>query len=114
MRTNIIQNLILNQLILYPIIVYLTNRQGISLRFVDFPEFLEFALQILFLYYFDDFVFYWWHRCFHHYTFLYKMHKIHHEYETLYTWVAQFGHPGDYVFGNLVRVLLFRFLRLSL
>lgn len=51
-------------------------------------------------------LFYCWHRLFHSYTFLYKMHKVHHEYDTLYTWVAEYLHPGDYIFANLVTPLL--------
>lgn len=52
MRSKLIKNFIINQIVLYPIIIYLTNLQGIKLRFEGFPSFKEFALHILFIYYF--------------------------------------------------------------
>lgn len=64
-RSKTINNFIINQLILYPIIIYLVNLQGIKLRFDDFPDFTEFSLQILLIYYFEDFLFYCFHRIFH-------------------------------------------------
>jgi hypothetical protein len=101
-RSKTIKNFVLNQLIIYPVVIYLSNRQGIQLRFSDYPSFSEFALQILFVYYLEDFLFYCAHRLFHSYTFLYRMHKVHHEYDVLYTWVAEYLHPGDFLLANIV------------
>lgn len=104
-RSKTIKNFVINQLVLYPAIVYLVNLQGIKVRFEGFPSFQEFSLQMLFIYYFEDCLFYFAHRLFHSSRFLYRWHKVHHEYDTLYTWVAEYLHPGDFVFGNLVLVM---------
>lgn len=102
-----IKNLLLNQIIVYPLMVYFSNLRGIRVRFDNFPGFLEFASQIFIVYFIEDFFFYWGHRFFHSHPFLYKMHKIHHEFDTLFTWVTEYFHPLDFVLANLVMIVLF-------
>lgn len=107
MRSKAIKNLVLNQLIVYPLAVYLSNKNGIRVRFDNFPTFLELFVQVIIVYMVQDFFFYWGHRMFHSIPFFYKMHKIHHQYDTLYTWVTEYFHPLDFLVANLVNISLF-------
>jgi sterol desaturase/sphingolipid hydroxylase (fatty acid hydroxylase superfamily) len=84
---------------------------GIRVRFDDFPSFTELFVQVMIVYFIEDFFFYWGHRFFHSYPVLYKMHKVHHEYDTLFTWITEYFHPLDFVVANLVQMALFSFHR---
>ena len=78
MRSKAIKNLVLNQFVVYPLAVYLSTMSGVRVRFDNFPDFLEVFVQIMIVYFVEDFFFYWGHRFFHSHPSLYKMHKIHH------------------------------------
>jgi hypothetical protein len=51
MLSKTIKNLLLNQLLVYPLAVYLSNLKGIRLRFDDFPDFIELATQVFIVYF---------------------------------------------------------------
>ena len=54
----------------------------------------------------DDTLFYWIHRLFH-IPFFYKLfHKKHHEYNNTVGIAAIYAHPIEYLFGNLLPVVL--------
>ena len=54
----------------------------------------------------EDFFFFWAHKLSHDIGFLYRFHKIHHEYEFVFSLAAEYTHPVDYVLGVLVMDLL--------
>lgn len=59
-------------------------------------------MHIIFFMICEDFGFFWSHYILHS-PFLYKhIHKIHHEYESPFSLAAEYSHPIEYVFGNLV------------
>jgi sterol desaturase/sphingolipid hydroxylase (fatty acid hydroxylase superfamily) len=93
----------MNQLFVYPLIVSSSSLIGMRQRFTDFPSFGELVSQVLIVYFIEDFFFYWAHRLFHTFPALYKMHKIHHEYDKIYTFATEYFHPLDFGLGNVVR-----------
>lgn len=48
------------------------------------------------------------HWLFHVYPSLYKYHKVHHEYDSVYTIMGQYNHPIEQIFVHLVMINLFR------
>jgi len=60
-----ILNIILNEIIIYPLVVYTATSMGIKQRFTDFPSFWELLTHLLIIYFLEDFFFYWGHRLFH-------------------------------------------------
>jgi len=40
---------------------------------------------------------------------LYKFHKVHHEYDKVFTVATEYFHPVDLILGNVVHYGLFRF-----
>ena len=40
---------------------------------------------------------------------MYKFHKVHHEYDKVFTVATEYFHPVDLVLGNVVLVVSFRF-----
>jgi hypothetical protein len=57
----------------------------------------------------EDAGFYWAHRLTHESQFLYKFHKIHHEYTETFSLATEYTHPVDYVIGILVSIWLCRY-----
>ena len=102
LRKQLIKNNIVNQLIILPLFVWLSTLVEVKQRFDGFPSIGEMSLQLIFVYYVDDFAFYWAHRLFHQSRLLYQSHKVHHQYGKIFTFVAQYIHPVDYIFGNMV------------
>lgn len=56
----------------------------------------------------NDFIYMCIHRILHQVPFLYKFHKVHHEYDTVFSALGQYAHPVEEVLGNLVIICLFR------
>lgn len=81
-------NLVINQLFVYPLMTFCSTAAGIRMRFDNFPSYWQLFTQILFIYFCEDFFFYWAHRCAHTFKPLYKLHKIHHQYDKLFTVVT--------------------------
>jgi hypothetical protein len=50
MKIKVIKNLLINQLIVYPIFVYV-NRNRLRARFTDFPSFTEVVWQVIVIYF---------------------------------------------------------------
>lgn len=61
-----IKNLVLNQLIIAPFAIYVTNKEKVSVG-TDLPNFADFFIQIQIVYLIEDFAGYWSHRLFHIY-----------------------------------------------
>jgi sterol desaturase/sphingolipid hydroxylase (fatty acid hydroxylase superfamily) len=75
---------------------------GPRMRFEGFPthgEIIKFFIVALVA---DDFIFMILHRIFHEVPFLYKFHKVHHEYESVISPMALYAHPVEQIFANLV------------
>ena len=60
--------------------------------------------QLLFCVMVEDAVFYLSHRSLHHPFFYHHIHKIHHEHKMTVGIAAQYAHPLEYVFGNLLPI----------
>lgn len=96
-------NLLLNYGVIVPLYFYFGLAiAGVGMRFHDFPSSGEIVGQMVILVLADDFIYMCIHRIFHEVPFLYKFHKIHHEYETVFSGVGQYAHPLEEIFGNLV------------
>jgi sterol desaturase/sphingolipid hydroxylase (fatty acid hydroxylase superfamily) len=102
-------NIILNEVVVYPMVVYIATSMTIKQRFIDFPSFWELLSQLLVIYFVEDFFFYWGHRMFHETPLLYRFHKVHHEYDKVFTVATEYFHPVDLILGNVVSHPLFRF-----
>jgi sterol desaturase/sphingolipid hydroxylase (fatty acid hydroxylase superfamily) len=58
--------------------------------------------QVLFCMMCEDFFFHFCHRALHHRMLYPHIHKIHHEHKVTIALAAQYAHPFEYVFGNLL------------
>ena len=76
----------------------MTSLQCSSQIYVRF----EVVWQLLFIAFVEDAVFYWAHRFAHESKFMYKYHKIHHEYNEVFSLATEYFHPLDYVIGTLI------------
>lgn len=69
---------------------------NMSFSIADWPSYRTLALHNVALTLIHEFCFYWAHRLSHH-PWLYKFHKIHHEYKQNTVLASQHEHPIDYV-----------------
>lgn len=59
----------------------------------------------------NDCLFYWAHRAFHTWPWLYKnIHSQHHRFVTPISWAAEYAHPVEEIFANTIPVLTGAFL----
>jgi sterol desaturase/sphingolipid hydroxylase (fatty acid hydroxylase superfamily) len=65
----------------------------IRVRFDEFPDYNELVLQVAFAFALDDFFSFWGHRMSHSSPEWYKIHKVHHEYDSLFTFATEYSHP---------------------
>ncbi len=70
--------------------------------FESFPSYFEIIWQYLFCLVVNDTLFYWSHRMLHHPAIYSKVHKIHHEYVNSIALCAEYAHPFEYIFGNVI------------
>jgi len=70
------------------------------------PSSFEILWQIIFCLICEDFAFYWSHRLLHNRRLYSRIHKIHHEYTGTIGIAAEFAHPIEFTFGNVVPALL--------
>ena len=63
-------------------------------------------VQLLFIMVIEDTTFYWCHRISHEITWLYKYHKVHHEYTETFSLTTEATHPIDYIIGVLIPAAL--------
>lgn len=70
----------------------------------------------LIAYFIATFVFYWWHRWRHEYSFLWRaFHQIHHSPQRLEVITSFYKHPGEMVVNSIIgSLLVYTFLGLSL
>jgi len=101
---NTIKNIAVSHLILAPIMIYLDTVVGLKFRFDmdSFPTYQEILPQIVFFMICDDFFFYWIHRILHLKQVYSIIHKKHHEYNITVSIAAEYAHPLEFVFSNLL------------
>ena len=68
----------------------------------DLPTPLMLAGTIMFFMFVEDFCFYWTHRMLHHRAIYPYIHKMHHTYSTTVGIAAEYAHPVEFVFGNML------------
>lgn len=83
----------LTQLLILPVTIYLSNVRMIRVRFDEFPDYNELILQVAFAFVLDDFFSFLGHRMSHSSPEWYKIHKVHHEYDSLFTFATEYSHP---------------------
>ena len=89
-----------NMLILIPSLVFIKHLSTFGLSSYDvedWPSHIEIARDIIAMTFLHEFSFYSTHRLMHTYPFLYKFHKIHHEYKMNTVLASQHNHPIDYI-----------------
>ena len=70
------------------------------------PSLPVFLFQLVLCYVCTDATFYWGHRLLHDVPWLYaNVHKIHHQFIYTVGWAAEYSHPIEWVFGNVLPVL---------
>jgi sterol desaturase/sphingolipid hydroxylase (fatty acid hydroxylase superfamily) len=110
MKRKLFYNILMNEVLIYSIFMYLPHFVGVKQRFLGFPSCQEIFGHMILIYLLDDSFSYWGHRIFHSFKALYKMHKIHHEYDKVFTLATEYFHPFDYVMANLVLSILYSYL----
>jgi sterol desaturase/sphingolipid hydroxylase (fatty acid hydroxylase superfamily) len=75
---------------------------GSRMKFEGFPTHYEIVRWFAIALIADDFIYMIVHRLFHDIPFLYKFHKVHHEYESVFCFISQYAHPVEHVLGNWV------------
>ena len=78
-----------------------------TIRYDGFPTHQEIWKHLLIIYFADDLLYTFVHWAFHVYPSLYKYHKVHHEYDSVFSIMAQYCHPVEQLLGNLVQYILF-------
>ena len=73
-----------------------------SFEIEDIPDPITLFLQIAFCFVVEDFLFHITHRLSHHRLVYGWMHKKHHEYKTTISIAAEYAHPLDYLFTQLI------------
>ncbi|EGR29078.1 sterol desaturase family protein, putative [Ichthyophthirius multifiliis] len=99
-----IKNLLISHFIIFPLILIIETNIGLKfkLSIQQFPSNLEILIQIFFFMICEDFGFYWSHFILHHPKLYQKYHKTHHEYNQPFSITAEYSHPLEYIFGNLL------------
>jgi len=101
-----IKTLIFNHLFLAPFIaalpMYSLSKSLYRMDYESLPSPFEIFWQILFNGLCDDFVFYWTHRILHWDKIYGYIHKKHHEYVSSIGITAEYAHPLEFIFGNIL------------
>lgn len=100
-----LRTLALNYFVLVPGVSALPVLLGISEvnpSPIFYPESSEVIWQIVFFMIVEDTCFYWTHRLMHTPYFYKRFHKQHHEYSTTIGLAAEYAHPFEFVFGNML------------
>jgi methylsterol monooxygenase/4-alpha-methyl-delta7-sterol-4alpha-methyl oxidase len=97
--------LLLNHLIFLPLLLlpdYISNEARVRMDYESLPSCSEVIIQTIFFMVMEDFTFYWSHR-FLHMDFIYPyVHKIHHKYVNTVCIAAEYAHPFEFIFGNVL------------
>ena len=97
---SVINNLVLGPIFGLVAVELLGVRFGTSIA--DLPSFSTHFFQIIFMIILDDLIFYFSHRTLHT-AILYKyIHSWHHDHKNSISLAAQYAHPVEFIFGNLV------------
>jgi sterol desaturase/sphingolipid hydroxylase (fatty acid hydroxylase superfamily) len=100
-----IWNLLLNFGVIAPLYVaFGLFLADVDMKFEGFPSHAEIVKQTAIILVVDDFLYMCLHRIFHEVPFLYRYHKVHHEYDSVFSMLGQYAHPVEEVLGNLVRI----------
>lgn len=99
--------LFLNIMIIFPVSLALRTKVfnwavPFATKTEDIPDSLTFFLQVLFMFVLEDFVFHLVHRAAHWRVIYPYIHKIHHEFKVTLSISAEYAHPLDYIFSNLI------------
>jgi sterol desaturase/sphingolipid hydroxylase (fatty acid hydroxylase superfamily) len=97
--------LLFNHFILAPAMAlpsYIYDISPYRMDYDSLPSFSELFWQSIICYYIDDFFFYWSHRLLHWNKIYPYIHKQHHEYISTIGITAEYAHPIEYVFGNVI------------
>ena len=102
MKWRTLKYVIINQLIIFPLYIYTgIVTVGVSFTFGEFPTHWQLVKAIALAMVADDFLYMWIHRAMH-YPSLYRFHKMHHEYDSVMSYMAQYCHPVEQLVGNIV------------
>lgn len=100
-----IKLILLNHLIVIPLLTLpsiINGKSPVRTDYESLPNVFEVSWQLLFYYFVDDFLFYWSHRLLHWSVLYSKIHKIHHEHKVTVSIAAEYAHPIEFVFGNIL------------
>lgn len=93
MKWRTLKYVLINHLIVFPLYVYIgLITVGVGFTFDNFPTHWELIKSIALVMMADDFLYMWIHRLLHHPK-LYRFHKMHHEYDSVFSYITQFAHP---------------------
>jgi len=104
-RRRLFLNLIINQVMILPVLslMYLIyDFSPISMQKSDFPSSWEIIFQTIFFMICEDCTFYWSHRLLHMEFFYNRIHKQHHEFNNTISVGAEYCHPLEFIFGNVI------------
>jgi sterol desaturase/sphingolipid hydroxylase (fatty acid hydroxylase superfamily) len=85
---------------------FITDQTVFNFEFSAFPRGLEVYWQFAVFLVIEDAAFYWSHRLLHIPILYRNIHKTHHEYKTTISTAAEYSHPLEYLFGNILPVVL--------
>ena len=108
-----IKTLLLNHLLISPALslpFFINNTAPFRMDYESLPSFFEILWQYIFINICDDFLFYWSHRFLHWDKIYGYIHKQHHEYISTIGITAEYAHPIEYIFGNIIPANLGTFL----
>ena len=94
-----------NKLVVNPVILALFGNLGefkYSYDIESFPGTLQLIRTIILVMFIDDFLYMIIHRLFHDVKFLYKFHKVHHEYDSPFSMIGEYAHPVEQVLANIL------------
>jgi len=94
-----------NHFLIIPILLipnYLREKSIFRMDYESLPTHFEFFYQTILFLLIEDFLFYWSHRILHINAIYPYIHKVHHRYQNSISVAAEYAHPIEYVFGNII------------
>ena len=88
--------------IIYYSLDYFNLLEAHSMAIEDLPTPLTLALTITFFMLVEDCIFYWTHRLLHWKVIYPYIHKMHHTHGTTVGIAAEYAHPIEFIFGNML------------
>ena len=98
------KSILIAHLFIIPSALMLDVHSGVLVRTAleEFPEAWEIISQITFFMFVEDFAFYWVHRLLHQKALYPYIHKVHHEYNNPIGISAEYAHPIEFFFANII------------